>query len=69
MFEPFFSNQATLHASRVTLKPLQHRALLSAMMLRDCSLRVQMTPMQRRSCRSIMRERAMDWRELSLGSR
>src|SRR5688572_21680203 len=50
----------TNHVIAATGTPSRQRALVSAMMLRDCSLRVQMTLRQRQACRAIMRERAMN---------
>jgi hypothetical protein len=41
----------------------RNKALSSAMVLRDCSLRPQTSHATRRACRTLMREQAIKWRQ------
>ena len=39
------------------------RPLTAACVFRDCSLRIQSSPPERRACRTLMRQAAMKWRQ------
>lgn len=51
------------HAPGPTETQLRHRALQSAIILRDCSFRTQSTAPERRACRALMRLQAAQWRQ------
>jgi hypothetical protein len=38
------------------------RPLTAACVFRDCSLRIQSSPVERRACRTLMRQAAIKWR-------
>ncbi len=46
----------------------RNKALESAIVLRDCSLRPPTASATRRACRTLMREHAMTWRGFPAGS-
>jgi hypothetical protein len=50
------------HPSDFSPDEVRSNALASAIVLRDCSLRVQTSNPTRRACRVLMREQAIKWR-------
>ncbi len=50
------------HPSDYSLQENRERALASAIVLRDCSLRAPSSNPTRRACRILMREQAIKWR-------
>jgi hypothetical protein len=46
----------------------RNKALQSAIVMRDCSLRLETSPPTRQACRTLMREQALVWRRTPLES-
>ena len=53
----------TEHPAGAARELLRARALRSAIILRDCSFRIQSTGLQRRACRTLMRRQAAEGRQ------
>lgn len=54
----------TEHAAGPCPDEMRDGALRSAIVLRDCSLRLQSSEEERRACRTLMRGQAQQWRHV-----